>query len=506
MNMSLSLVVLCIVIGVSRCCFINPCNFGGFCQNGGTCSLREDCVAVCECPPGYSGDRCQTYSNGSTNDCDLCLENQTCVQSQKGNNSWSCITMTTTTVSLVTSDTVDTNISREVCSVDYVNRTKAERTCLGFECTFGFCNKSYEYVGGIQMLTAKCVCDPGATGTKCEFQCCLDCGHGFCQYSISEKEPFCNCDPEYMGEKCSELRPVKGHQTSDPGWLWWLVGGCILVFLVLVLLLVAVPYCLWKKRVLVVMKIAYFFQPYEDNDDKVWDAFVSYKSAGPDEDFVLHKLQPVLEDQLGFRLCLHYRDFVIGAAIFENIIEAINNSRRTILVLSPRFLNSEWTRYEYQVALQEMLKKKHRIIPVILEDISDVEDIDETLKQILSSITYIKWPDTEKKEKHFWKTLQLSLPKRRMEISSGSDSTGVSCIEPPSPVDSQPTSLSSTDNVINSPSKDVISDINGVNIEVITDSYIYNNIAYVNNIERSKSSTITNSSKDPNLQFLGEKL
>lgn len=54
-------------------------------------------------------------------------------------------------------------------------------------------------------------------------------------------------------------------------------------------------------------------------DDKVWDAFVSYKSSGSDEDFVLNKLQPVLEDKFGFRLCLHYRDFVIGAGTYFDI-------------------------------------------------------------------------------------------------------------------------------------------------------------------------------------------
>lgn len=46
---------------------------------------------------------------------------------------------------------------------------------------------------------------------------------------------------------------------------------------------------------------------------------MSYKSDGADEDFVLHKLQPVLEEQLGFRLCLHYRDFVIGAGEYTPV-------------------------------------------------------------------------------------------------------------------------------------------------------------------------------------------
>ena len=54
-------------------------------------------------------------------------------------------------------------------------------------------------------------------------------------------------------------------------------------------------------------------------DDKVRDAFVSYKSSESDEDFVLNKLQPVVEDKFGFRLCLHCRDFVIGACTYIDI-------------------------------------------------------------------------------------------------------------------------------------------------------------------------------------------
>lgn len=64
-------------------------------------------------------------------------------------------------------------------------------------------------------------------------------------------------------------------------------------------------------------------------DDKVWDAFVSYKSDGADEDFVLHKLQPILEEQLGFRLCLHYRDFVIGAGEYTSVRKLEEGASRT---------------------------------------------------------------------------------------------------------------------------------------------------------------------------------
>lgn len=361
---------------------------------------------------------------------------------------------------------------------------------MGSYCVYGKCNQTVGNIDGIQAVIARCDCDPGATGTKCEFQCCRDCGHGFCQYSISDRVEFCNCEPGYTGERCQELRPIEEDQVSDPDWVWWLVGGCTLALLVLLLLLVAVPYCLWKKRVLVVMKVAYFFQPYEDNDDKVWDAFVSYKSDGADEDFVLHKLQPILEEQLGFRLCLHYRDFVIGSAIFENIIEAIYNSRRTILVLSPRFLSSEWTRYEYQVALQEMLKKKHRIIPVILEDISEMENVDETLKQILSSITYIKWPENEKKEKHFWKTLQFSLPKKRAEYGGSSIDTEVSSTEIPRSEDSKTGSRLPGDKLTNTQLTKTTSDIEDVKINFSTPSFLTKNLSYISDLRIEDSSNI----------------
>ena len=94
----------------------------------------------------------------------------------------------------------------------------------------------------------------------------------------------------------------------------------------------------------------------------------------------------------------------------------MKNSRRTILVITPNFVKSEYTRFEYQVAQQEMLKRKHRIIPVLLDDISECKStMDPNLQSILSSVTYLEWPNEsdDKKAERFWKRLQLSLPKKR---------------------------------------------------------------------------------------------
>lgn len=68
-----------------------------------------------------------------------------------------------------------------------------------------------------------------------------------------------------------------------------------------------------------------------------------------------------------------------------------------------------------------MLKRKHRIIPIMLEDISGVtSNMDKNLKGIINSVTYLEWPkesEKSKKEEKFWKRLQLSLPKKKVSDS-----------------------------------------------------------------------------------------
>lgn len=82
------------------------------------------------------------------------------------------------------------------------------------------------------------------------------------------------------------------------------------------------------------------------------------------------------------------------------------------MILSPDFVKSEWTRFEYQVAQLEMLKSRHRIIPIMLRDVGQVSKEDGNLDVILSTVTYLTWPgDDAKKQNEFWNQLTKSLPK-----------------------------------------------------------------------------------------------
>ncbi|XP_058066318.1 toll-like receptor Tollo [Anopheles bellator] len=138
--------------------------------------------------------------------------------------------------------------------------------------------------------------------------------------------------------------------------------------------------------------------------DKLFDAFVSYSSS--DEAFVAEELAPSLENgDPAYRLCLHYRDFPVGAYIADTIQQAVESSRRTIMVLSENFLQSEWCRFEFKSAHHAVLRdRRRRLIVIVLGEVPQ-KDLDPDIRLYLKTNTYLQWGD-----KLFWEKLRFALP------------------------------------------------------------------------------------------------
>ncbi|XP_033727764.1 neurogenic locus notch homolog protein 2-like [Pecten maximus] len=379
----------------------------GFCD-------KEDNSFYCVCDSGWKGSFCEQFicplNCPSNTNCDM-VDNTFICKTKESTTKPSTMPSSTLRTSTVSADNTT---AVHVCSANYTKRPLSERQCMpNFICEYGACEMTQDDTGAV----LECICDDGGLGGLCQGRCCMPCSeYGQCKTRSNGTE-FCQCMFDREGDLCdmikvpSTLAPSSIEVDLWPLWVSAIVLVCVIAATVLLF------FWMWRNRVTIVMKIVHYFQAYEDDDEKTWDAFVSYKSSDVDENFVLHKLFPKLEKELGFTLCLHHRDFLPGETIANNIINAIDNSRRTILILTPRFVTSDFTRFEYQVAQQQMLKRTHKIIPILLEDISHLHtDMDRNLKQIIKSVTYIEYPGedaSEKKANHFWKKLSLSMPKKR---------------------------------------------------------------------------------------------
>lgn len=139
--------------------------------------------------------------------------------------------------------------------------------------------------------------------------------------------------------------------------------------------------------------------------DRLYDAYIAYSLQ--DEHFVNQILANTLENDVGYRMCLHYRDFNANTYIADTIIEAVESSKRAILVLSRNFLYNEWSRFEVKSAIHEILKRRRKLIFVLYGNLPR-RDIDSDMRMYLRTNTCIEWDD-----KKFWQKLRLAMPNIR---------------------------------------------------------------------------------------------
>ncbi|XP_068179057.1 toll-like receptor 18 isoform X2 [Antennarius striatus] len=147
-----------------------------------------------------------------------------------------------------------------------------------------------------------------------------------------------------------------------------------------------------------------------------YHAFISYSHS--DADWVRDQLLPCLENSKNpYRLCIHERDFMPGRWIIDNIIDNIENSRKVIFVLSRHFVNSEWCNYELYFAQQRAMGKTFSDVILVVKEPIDPGSLPSKyckLKKMLSTKTYLEWPQQVNQQPFFWAQLKGVLGKPNM--------------------------------------------------------------------------------------------
>jgi hypothetical protein len=95
------------------------------------------------------------------------------------------------------------------------------------------------------------------------------------------------------------------------------------------------------------------------------DVFISYSHK--DQDWVSTTLLPKLEEH-GFSVMIDCRDFQTGSFSVEEMQRGVLQSRHLLLVLTPAYVISEWTKFENAMAQTlDPGAAQRKMIPILRE-------------------------------------------------------------------------------------------------------------------------------------------
>jgi hypothetical protein len=96
------------------------------------------------------------------------------------------------------------------------------------------------------------------------------------------------------------------------------------------------------------------------------DVFLSYSHH--DVEWARNTLLPRLEER-GFTTFIDYRDFRGGSFSVEEMQRAVLQARRVVLVLTPSYVISEWTKFENVMAQTlDPGAVQRKLIPILCQD------------------------------------------------------------------------------------------------------------------------------------------
>ncbi|KAJ8255562.1 hypothetical protein COCON_G00194260 [Conger conger] len=219
------------------------------------------------------------------------------------------------------------------------------------------------------------------------------------------------------------------------------VAGLLLIIVgpaVTVVLISGISILVWIYWLEIYLLYRTYFSLEETVSGKEYDAFVSYVSDSSSEEehstqtgetLGMHHLPNVLEKQYGYRLCLLQRDLAPGGVYTEDVVWAMQRSRRVICVLSSCYLRSSCL-FELETSLEAL--QQDRGLRLILVWSSPAPPclkglpLPPTVRRALRVLPALHWSPSQLRPSQgpFWKALKRAMPTSPLPPPSSSAPKG----------------------------------------------------------------------------------
>ncbi|XP_076071964.1 toll-like receptor 1 [Mytilus galloprovincialis] len=143
------------------------------------------------------------------------------------------------------------------------------------------------------------------------------------------------------------------------------------------------------------------------SEDYEYHAFVVYCDA--DREWVHKILLRKLEDE-GLNLCIHDRDFDVGASITENIDTYLQKCWKIIVIMSNEFAKSEWCQWEVDFVQERRRQQGKDVFLLIMLKTINSNHMTCPVKTLIKTTPYLNYKGGVG-EDFFWKAVVESIQK-----------------------------------------------------------------------------------------------
>ncbi|XP_070693895.1 toll-like receptor 7 [Pempheris klunzingeri] len=143
-----------------------------------------------------------------------------------------------------------------------------------------------------------------------------------------------------------------------------------------------------------------------------YDAFVIYdKEDLAVSEWVLQEMCVHLEDR-GDRcltLCLEERDWIPGCPLIDNLSQSIHKSKRTVFILTNKYIKSGKFKIAFYMANQRLMDEKNDVIVLIFLEKIPCNSRYLRLRKRLYKRSLLEWPTNPQAQPYFWFSLRSVL-------------------------------------------------------------------------------------------------